>query len=45
MFENKCISINSEKPLLLEFTEKGKRIKTGLEIEKLIKNLDIKMKN
>jgi len=39
LIDNKYIEIKSEEPLLFEFTEKGKAIKTDSEIEKIIKNV------
>ncbi|WP_271768101.1 hypothetical protein [Aquimarina algiphila] len=39
LIDDKYIEITSEEPLLFEFTEKGKAIKTDLEIEKIIKNV------
>jgi len=39
LIENKYIKNTSKKPLLFEFTKKGKKIKTDLEIEKIITNV------
>ncbi len=39
LIDNKYIEIKSEEPLLFEFTEIGKAIKTDSEIEKVIKNV------
>ncbi len=39
LVDNNYLELKSEEPLLFEFTEKGKKIKTDLEIEKIIKNV------
>ncbi|SNZ00361.1 hypothetical protein [Flagellimonas pacifica] len=39
LMDNNYIKITSEEPLLFEFTEIGKEIKTDLEIEKIIKSV------
>ena len=39
LVDNNYLELTSEEPLLFEFTEKGKRIKTDLQIEKIIQNV------
>lgn len=39
LIDNNYVKNTSQDPLLFEFTEKGKKIKTDLEIEEIINNI------